>query len=777
MFSSFLINAQNPTSNQNNIWYFGYKSGLDFNNLQNGYPTVLTDGQVPMYNDSDGDVFSDLDNNLYDDSENSFIYNYHNEGVASVSKPNGDLLFYTNGSEIWNSNHIIITGTGNNGSTTQQLSGSSSSAQSATIIKDPGNCFRYYVFTVDATPEVSTQLPHNGLHYTVLEFNSNYTFNQFIEYDVPLYTNLLDESISAIKGENNNYFIIVHKNNSIDFLVYELTSSGIGVANVVPSTRIPQNPHSFLYDRKYMRANKDGNLLAIPSEKALIEFYSFDKSNGNMNYLNEELITEINSHTTNEIWHAYGLEFSYSGRYLYVTERSGPNLYQLDLLDINNISYSFKTLGSDALGAVQLGSDGKLYIASKNKNYVYVYDNPDNLLDINSVINTINFPGNILCSEGLPNFVPENMFEIELEASNTCYGVATGSITLTNSDNCSQYSYQWSGPNGFTSNAQNISGLYAGTYTVTATSQLDQNNYIVESIEVNQNPIVSVQLNTTNPLCPGGNSGAITLSNITGGISPFTYSWSNGATTQNINGISAGSYTLTITDAIGCSNIFSANIEEIQYVTVEFDATSTCSCTGTVTTTFTNTWMNSSNVFYSWDNNNFELIAGIGPNGGSEDIISENMCVGNNTLYFRYMLYPNFNETCTLSAVVNVPYNILNFTNTAEITPTTCTGYNDGAITFTSTTGGTAPYTYNGNASTINNLSEGTYTVTVEDADGCVDTEAFNVYASNDPCDCYPGETLLPANYYSINTNMTLPVGEYVVEEDIYLNTNGVLNL
>ena len=102
-FSSF-------SQNEGNIWYFGQNAGLDFNS---GVPVALTDGQL---------------NTL--------------EGCASIADNNGDLLFYTDGSIVYNKNHTVMPNCFG-------LLGNSSSAQSAIIVKKPGSLTVYYLFTVD----------------------------------------------------------------------------------------------------------------------------------------------------------------------------------------------------------------------------------------------------------------------------------------------------------------------------------------------------------------------------------------------------------------------------------------------------------------------------------------------------------------------------------------------------------------------------------------------------------------------------------------------------
>src|SRR5205823_914385 len=112
---------------QNNNWCFGYKAGITFNS---GTPVFF----------------------------NGVMMN-QNEGCASASDVNGNLLFYTDGLTVWNRNHVTMSnGTG--------LGGDVSSTQSAIIIKQPGNANMYYIFTTVAWG-------YSGLKYTQVDISLN----------------------------------------------------------------------------------------------------------------------------------------------------------------------------------------------------------------------------------------------------------------------------------------------------------------------------------------------------------------------------------------------------------------------------------------------------------------------------------------------------------------------------------------------------------------------------------------------------------------------------
>ena len=133
-----------------------------------------------------------------------------------------------------------------------------------------------------------------------------------------------------------------------------------------------------------------------------------------------------------------------------------------------------------------------------------------------------------------------------------CNGNAMGSIDLTVSGGTGAYTYSWTG--GVTT--QDRSGLSAGTYTVTVTDA----NACTKTISATITQPAAIVLSTTvTNVCAGGATGAIDLT-VSGGIPPYTYSWTGGATTQDRSNLTAGTYTVTVTDANGCTKTTSATV-------------------------------------------------------------------------------------------------------------------------------------------------------------------------------------------------------------------------
>lgn len=134
-----------------------------------------------------------------------------------------------------------------------------------------------------------------------------------------------------------------------------------------------------------------------------------------------------------------------------------------------------------------------------------------------------------------------------------CNGGNNGSATANPSGGTSPYTYNWS--NGATT--QTINGLVAGSYTVTVTDADNCTNS--ENVTISQPAAISLTSVVTNETLPGAANGAIDLT-ASGGTPSYSYAWSNGASTEDITGLTAGTYTVTVTDANNCSEVHSATV-------------------------------------------------------------------------------------------------------------------------------------------------------------------------------------------------------------------------
>ncbi|HLF45877.1 MAG TPA: T9SS type B sorting domain-containing protein, partial [Chitinophagaceae bacterium] len=292
---------------------------------------------------------------------------------------------------------------------------------------------------------------------------------------------------------------------------------------------------------------------------------------------------------------------------------------------------------------------------------------------------------------------------------------ATGAIDLTVSGGTAPYTYLWS--NGATT--EDVTGLVTGNYTVTVTDANGCTQNVSISVGQDMNTI-TITPTIINTICTA-NSGSIDLV-VTGGNAPYSYLWNTGAVTQNINGLDAGTYSVTVTDANGCTQMGSYTVgQDIDAITITALITNTIctSSSGSIELT-----INGGTAPYSFVWNNGATVQNI--NGLDAGTFTVTVTDANG---------------CTQNGSFIVDQDNLSITVTGAVTKTIC-AFSTGAIDLT-INGGNAPYTFNwNNGATTQNiagLDAGNYTVTVTDVNGCSQTISETVETilplADDPAD------------------------------------------
>ena len=133
-----------------------------------------------------------------------------------------------------------------------------------------------------------------------------------------------------------------------------------------------------------------------------------------------------------------------------------------------------------------------------------------------------------------------------------CFGGNNGAVTILVSGGAMPYTFNWSNYGSTTNTIQN---LPIGTYSVTVSDA--RACQVIKTVTVSQPGGIGYGANPAykDITCYGGNDGSILLQPFTGGTAPYSFSWSNGATTSSLTNLSAGTYSLTVTDAVGCQKV------------------------------------------------------------------------------------------------------------------------------------------------------------------------------------------------------------------------------
>ena len=388
LFSFVHIIAQERASN----WYFGDNAGIRFN--QDGTITTLSDGQLRT-----------------------------DEGCTSISDGNGDLLFYTDGRTVYDrNNNQMPNGFG--------LAGDSSSTQSALIVPKPQDPDIYYIFTVDTVFFEDTDV---GFNYSEVDMTLNGGNGDVVQKNI----NLLQDStekISAVLKDcetqsiwvvtlSSPFGIAVPSNTPgfNTFHAFEVTAAGVNTTAVTSPASV-----NISDQRGYLKFSPNGRQLACANSNNGLLLYNFDTATGIVSSP-ADFPLQLNINALNNAVFPYGVEFSQSGQYLYVSSSNNffaPNnpsqnnnpanhfasLVQFDVTATDiQASQVLIDQRSSYRSALQLGPNGKIYRTTSS-----TYNNGTPFL---SVINNPEAKG-LLCDyedkaialinnsrQGLPPFI------------------------------------------------------------------------------------------------------------------------------------------------------------------------------------------------------------------------------------------------------------------------------------------------------------------------------------------------------------------------------------
>ena len=531
-----------------NNWYFGNKAGITFQ--QGSPPVALLDGQSI----SPGEM-----------------------GTACISDKDGNLLFYSDGENIWNKNHQIMTNGNNIGI---------ASTQGGMIVQDPGNELRYYFFNFTSGQTIQYSLIDmtNGLGEVIIDkkcifLASNCTWH-----------------ISAVLHENmEDIWVVTHKLGINAFLAFRVTADSV---HTQPEISYAGTMYTFHVG--YMKISSDGKWLGIGNfYQYLTELYHFDNSTGVVS--NENVVTIP--------VRAWGVEFSPDNTKFYA-HGGFYEFYQYDLSsgDPVQIEASAVQLATDYFGpgALQLGPDGKIYVGYGGEYLGVIHDPDKKSLFCNFEFNAVYLEGRTYL-DGLPVFMQSYMRNPEFTSTQNCSGQST-QFNIVNTNGIDHVEWKFNDPG----NAPNdTSILFAPSYTfstadtfyvsLTAYSGL-LHRTVIDTVIIYQTPIPYLGNDTT--FCPNDpinltlNAGSGTTYNWNGSLTP-------GDSTLVINDI--GIYTVRVSDN-GCIGRDTINISRYAAATADTSSytvkNSNCNQSdGAITgiifnaeSPFTITWTNASGV-------------------------------------------------------------------------------------------------------------------------------------------------------------------------------------
>ncbi|MDT0552502.1 T9SS type B sorting domain-containing protein [Urechidicola vernalis] len=475
LFITTQLIAQKEASN----WFFGVNAGLNFNS---GVPT----------NKNGSTLIS-------------------NEGCATISDRNGNLLFYSDGNTIWNRNHDVLLNGDN-------LLGHHSSTQAALIIPKPGSRTLYYVLTVDKPNYYLTEDdPISGLNYSLVDMTLDgglggvitnqknqhlltYNPNNFLEKEFKC-----SEKITAVlHADGISYWAITH---FVDrFYAFKIDANGIQPNPTISTTGQTINP-AFDDDGinktaiGYLKASPNGEKLAIAhssttagsprtgtKKSGKVFLYNFNATTG--------AVTSAQNLISSE--YPYGVEFSPKSEKLYITSSifnkddilEKSNLYQFNL-SANDVKSSKKIINTSSAiaGALQLAIDGKIYRAT-NTTSLSVIKNPEELgNNCNYIPYSLQLDNK--STLGLPPFI-QSFFLFNFNYEYQCYGDTTN-FYITSDEPFD--SVLWNFGDGHTSTIEEPQHTYSnsGTYEVSLTKYIanEPSDKIIKPITIFDTPNVN----------------------------------------------------------------------------------------------------------------------------------------------------------------------------------------------------------------------------------------------------------------------------------------------
>ncbi len=515
VFDEIIVTEYGVANQYLNQWYFGEMAGIDFNVTP---PTPLLDGMMLTP-----------------------------EGCATISDISGQLLFYTDGSTVWNKDHFVMQ----NG---LNIGGENTAAQSALIIPFADDATLFWIFT---TEEVYGDFEYQ-MKYSIVDMKGDTARGKVLAKNVPLIRESTERLTAS--GFTANARIIAHEFGNNVFRSYQIVPEGISPATYSVAGE-EDTYQDQLTGRGYMKLSTQADFIATASGSSSgngVEICDYDNTTG---VVTNGRTIDISEPAANQ---AYGIEISPDGNRLYVSTIGGGSKllqYDLDSLGTNNEISDIEATKFDyggqggVLGALQTGPDGVLYGAIDN--------NPD-LLTINSP-NADNAPvtpsgfnlGGRISRLGLPNFVqfqgavappPSHVISV------ACVGQPTTFTASGRDPSIEEYAWDFGDGTvtGFSTDSDTVhTYTNDSTYIVTLTlrNRCDVDSIFTDTITVFSIPELPMVPSDT-ALC--GES--LTLNAWDVDRPDLLYYWSTGDTTRSVTFTAPAIVDVAISNTDGCAS-------------------------------------------------------------------------------------------------------------------------------------------------------------------------------------------------------------------------------
>lgn len=521
---------------QADLWYFGEKAGIDFR----------TGSAIP---DTSENVMSAV------------------KASAVISDSSGNMLFFTNGSKVWDRNFTLM---GNaNG-----LDGDLGVTQPCIIIPNPASPDIFYIFTVD----VLGFKPDNtyttlGLRYSTIDMTLRNGMGDASSKNTPLLVSACQKLTAVMSQDKKAVWVIAHAWDSRDFYAYRVSEGGV-VDSVISSA-------GTLHGGGYvdqtnaegaMKTSPDGKYLALAiTGKNIVELFRFNNQSG--------IVSDIGSIVMPvQGVNAYGIEFSPDSRKLYTSllQRTGSGpptkpsyVYQFDLNTGLQNPVLLDSIPGNRIGFMQLATDGRIYL-SRTINHIFKKDSVDVIYNPNRPgkacnYNRLNNSGNRLFSldgrssvYSLPNFI-QTFFDLPaFRWDSVCNGNIT-KFTITNKANIDSVVWDFNDGNfsGFTDPLH----LYTkpGKYMVKLTEKFNGQSF-TDSALVTSYALPTIKIGGDTILLYSGSA-----INLHAGGGYMEYQWSTGSADSIILVADQGNYTINVKDFNCCINSDSVYVKVFEY--------------------------------------------------------------------------------------------------------------------------------------------------------------------------------------------------------------------